>query len=307
MSAKRAVHGLRNSLASFNARGSVDAHLWTTTGKRGLQDSPAACARHDHRYELGLPGPTGTDQAQGGAGLALWWAPIDISASALRGLVACLSSEERRRANRFRRQHDRGRFIAARGWLRHLLASELRCAPSDITILTGDGGKPRLASSDLSFNASHTASIALYATSRSMEVGVDIEAIRATTDIDRMAARFLSQAEQRRLGLLSPAQREPAFFQCWTRKEALLKGVGAGLRFPLREVDVWDGDGRPATVSGWSVHDVDLAPGFAAAVAGASLDDWVPPVPRRLRALSPEIRTDYRQAVAPAAQVASGR
>ena len=139
-----------------------------------------------------------------------------------------------------------------------------------------------------------------------MEVGVDIEAIRATTDIDRMAARFLSQAEQRRLGLLSPAQREPAFFQCWTRKEALLKGVGTGLRFPLREVDVWDGDGRPATVSGWSVHDVDLAPGFAAAVAGASLDDWVPPVPRRLRALSPEIRTDYRQAVAPAARWRQG-
>ena len=212
-----------------------------------------------------------------------------------------------RRANRFRRQHDRGRFIAARGWLRHLLASELRCAPSDITIITDDGGKPRLASSDLSFNASRTASIALYATSRSMEVGVDIEAIRAMTDIDRMAARFLSQAEQRRLALLSPAQRESAFFQCWTRKEALLKGIGTGLSFPLREVDVWDGDGRPATVSGWSVHQVDLAPGFAAAVAGASLDDWVPPVPRRLRALSPEIRTDDRQAVAPAAQVASGR
>ena len=220
-------------MPSFNARGSVDAHLRTPTGKRGLQDSPPARARHDHSYEVGLPVPLGADQAQGRAGLSLWWAPLDISASALRGLVGCLSSEELRRANRFRRQHDRGRFIAARGWLRHLLASEFRCVPGDITIITDDGGKPRLASSELSFNASRTASIALYATSRSMEVGVDIEAIRAMTDTDRMAARFLSQAEQRRLALLSPAQRVSAFFQCWTRKEAFLKGVGVGLRVPL--------------------------------------------------------------------------
>lgn len=226
------------------------------------------------------------DESQAGARLSLWWAPLDISASALRGLAACLSWEERQRADRFHRPLDRARFLAARGWLRHLLASQLRRAPGDIPIVTGDRGKPRLTFSGLSFSAARSASIALYATSPTMEVGVDIEAIRANIDVDGIAARFMSPAEQRALASLPPAQRLAAFFQCWTRKEAYVKGIGTGLSFPLGGVDVWDGGGRPATVSGWSVHQVDVAPGFAAAVAGAGVGNWVPPVPRLLHALS---------------------
>ena len=65
-----------------------------------------------------------------------------------------------------------------------------------------------------------------------------------------------------------------------------MKGIGAGLTHPLRTVEVWAGGRQPVTVSGWSVHQVDLAPGFAAAVAGADLGAWVPKAPRRLGAES---------------------
>jgi 4'-phosphopantetheinyl transferase len=222
--------------------------------------------------------------SQAGARLSLWWAPLDISASALRGLTACLSSEERQHADRFHRPLDRGRFLAARGWLRGLLASQLRCAPGDVRIVTGDRGKPRLACSDLCFSAARSAGIALYATSWRMEVGVDVEAIRATADVDGIAARFFSRAEQCALASLPPAQRLAAAFQCWTGKEAYVKGIGAGLTFPLRTVDVWVSGGQPAMVTGWSVHQVDVAPGFAAAVAGAGIGEWVPSVPRKLGA-----------------------
>ena len=119
-----------------------------------------------------------------------------------------------------------------------------------------------------------------------MEVGVDVEAIRATADVDGIAARFFSRAEQRALASLPRAQRLAASFHCWTRKEAYVKGIGTGLSFPLRNVDVWDGSRRPATVSGWSVHQVDVSPEFAAAVAGAGLGNCVPEVPRRLGASS---------------------
>jgi 4'-phosphopantetheinyl transferase len=226
------------------------------------------------------------DEARAGAGLSLWWAPLDISATALRGLSSCLSSEERQRADLFHRPLDRARFRAARGWLRRLLASQLLCAPGEIRIVTGDSGKPGVACSDLRFSAARSAGIALYATSWRMEVGVDVEAIRAT-NVDGIAARFFSPAEQRALASLPPAQRLTASFECWTRKEAYVKGIGAGLTFPLRTVDVWTGGRQPAIVSGWSVHQVDLAPGFAAAVAGADLGEWVPEVPRKLGA--PEV------------------
>jgi 4'-phosphopantetheinyl transferase len=121
-----------------------------------------------------------------------------------------------------------------------------------------------------------------------MDVGVDVEEIQASADVDGIAARFFSPGEQRALASVAPAQRTAACFQCWTRKEAYGKGTGDGLSFPLRTVDVWAGDRQRTIVSGWSVHQVDLAPGFAAAVAGSDLGEWVPNVPRKLGAPSPE-------------------
>lgn len=234
-----------------------------------------------HHYSVDVPV---TDRADAPPAriVRLLWAPLDISPSHLRGLAGCLSSEELQRAARFHRPLDRARFLAARGWLRHLLAIELRCAPSDIRIVADHGRKPRLACADLCFSSARSAGIALYATSWRMEVGVDIEAIRATADINGIVARFMSPAEQRALLALPPTPRLAALFQCWTRKEAYAKGIGTGVRLPLRDIDVWERGARAATLSGWSIHQVDIAPGFAAAVAGASLDDWVPQDPRRL-------------------------
>jgi 4'-phosphopantetheinyl transferase len=224
------------------------------------------------------------DEAQADAGLSLWWAPLDISATALRGLASCLSPEERRRADLFHRPLHRARFIAARGWLRRLLASQLLCAPAEVPIVTGDGGKPGLACTDLCFSAARSEAIALYATSRRMHVGVDVEAIRANAEIDAIAAKFFSPAERRALASLPPAQRLAAAFQCWTCKEAYAKGIGAGLTFPLRTVEVWAGGRQRVIVSAWSVHQVDMAGGFAAAVAGDGLGERVPKAPRQLGA-----------------------
>jgi 4'-phosphopantetheinyl transferase len=255
---------------------------------------------------VGLPVPSGTDESQDDSRVSLWWASLNVSGSTLPRLTACLSSEERKRADSFRRPLDRRRFLAARGWLRHLLASQLGCVPGDVPKVTGDRGKPRLACSDLFFNASWTASIALYATSWRMDVGVDIEAIRTIADVDGIVARFMSPAEQRALASLPPAHRLAAFFQCWTRKEAYVKGIGTGLGFPLPDLDVWDGGRRQATVSGWSIHQVDVAPGFAAAVAGTGPGEWVPQGPRRLVASS--LAYSYRPppGCSPRALVAQG-
>jgi 4'-phosphopantetheinyl transferase len=75
-----------------------------------------------------------------------------------------------------------------------------------------------------------------------MDVGVDVELIRADADLDGIAAKFFTRAEQDALASLPPAQRLAASFHCWTRKEAYLKGIGAGLTSPLlRTVDVWAG------------------------------------------------------------------
>ncbi len=131
-----------------------------------------------------------------------------------------------------------------------------------------------LVDGDLRFNTSRSGGIALFATSRTTEVGVDIEEIRSTVDVEGMAARFFSPAERAALASLGPAQRPAAFFQCWTRKEAYVKGTATGLTVPITTIDV--GVGGETNVSGWAVHQVDVAPGFAAAVAVHRYDGTVP-------------------------------
>ena len=227
----------------------------------------------------GVPAPARADASKDGARVSLWWAPLDVPASTLQSLAACLSAQEGRRAAELRRHVDRERFVAVRGWLRRLLAGELGCDPREVQIVTDDGGKPMVEGSDLRFNASRSAGLALFATSWQTEVGVDIEAIREDVDIEGIARRFFSPAEQRALASLSPVHRLSASFQCWTRKEAFAKGIGTGLTFPLPSVDVWAADGRSMTVSDWTIHQVDVGIGYAAAVAVTGLEGWVPPVP----------------------------
>jgi 4'-phosphopantetheinyl transferase len=226
--------------------------------------------------------PAGAAEVKADARLSLWWAPLDLSASALHGLAVLLSPEERQRADRYHRPLDRGRCLAARGWLRHLLARQLLCAPSEVQIVTDDLGKPGIAGSSLCFSTARSQGIALYATSWGMEVGVDIEWVRPSVDVGGIAARFFTTAERRALASLPPAERLEASFRCWTRKEAYGKGIGAGLDFPLDTIDVWLGDGQAAEVSGWSVHQVAVAGGLAAAVAGADVGGWIPGIPHRI-------------------------
>ena len=102
---------------------------------------------------------------------------------------------------------------------------------------TGVYGKPALAAMSsmprVRFNLSHTDTIALFAFTLSAEVGVDVERIRALTDMDEIARRFFSKEEVVDLHRLPMHSRERAFFACWTAKEAYIKGIGEGLSMPL--------------------------------------------------------------------------
>jgi 4'-phosphopantetheinyl transferase len=160
----------------------------------------------------------------------------------------------------------------------------LQCLPHEIEIVTGDHGKPKLGSFDLRFSVSRSAGYALYATSWKGDIGVDVEMIRPMPDMEGIATRFFSRTEQLTLASLPPAERLTGFFQCWTRKEAFVKGVGTGLGFPSSTVDIWADGAQPGLVSGWSVYQVDVAPEFAAAVAGADLGQRLPTTLHRVGA-----------------------
>jgi 4'-phosphopantetheinyl transferase len=184
-------------------------------------------------------------------------ARLDAAAGEVRALEACLSASERRRAERFFFERHRRRFIVARARLRELLGARLGVAPAAVELACGANGKPRLASADLHFNVSHCGDVALVAFSKATPIGVDIEALRPIAGADEIAALFFSPSERLACALLD---KPLGFLRCWTRREALAKGLGEGLSLPPHKLE-------PARAPGWSVHSFFPLPGFIAAVA----------------------------------------
>jgi 4'-phosphopantetheinyl transferase len=202
---------------------------------------------------------------------------LDLAPGAVHALAALLSRTERERAERLRADRDRRRFIVARARLRQLLALRLGTRPESIDLVSGPRGKPALACSGLHFNVSHSEDIAVYAFSRRGEVGVDVEAIRRFREADDIAARTFSRRENEAYVALEPRLKPLGFFNCWTRKEALVKAVGHGLSMPLDDIEVTLAPGEPAKLLrlgdmtgeriGWRLRSFRPAPGFVAALA----------------------------------------
>lgn len=99
-----------------------------------------------------------------------------------------------------------------------------------------DGGKPYFKNCSLHFNFSHTEGYAALILC-DVPCGIDIEPSERTVS-PGLAARFFSERERRLIN--SAADPKTALLRLWTRKEALLKADGTGLRTRLAEVDVSD-------------------------------------------------------------------
>lgn len=161
---------------------------------------------------------------------------------------AVLSSEERDRAERFRFDHLQRRFVISHGFLRSVLAGYLQVQPSAILFQTGEHGKPFISGTELQFNLSHSGDLAVCAVTLGRRVGVDVECTRPVQELEAIVARFFAPGEAQRIR--SAANHERAFFECWTRKEAYIKGVGGGFSIPLTSFDT------SAPVPGWSLADL---------------------------------------------------
>jgi 4'-phosphopantetheinyl transferase len=108
-------------------------------------------------------------------------------------------------------------------------------------------------------------------------VGVDVEQIRPLQDIQSIADQFFCSEEATALRSLKANQSERGFYLCWTRKEAYIKAIGDGLSAPLDGFRVTLRPGQPArfiylahgtsSAEAWLLHDPQLAPNYAAALA----------------------------------------
>jgi len=217
----------------------------------------------------------------------VWQIALDLPADQIQGLYWLLAPAEQYRADRFRFERDRRRFVTARGLLRVILGRYLDLKPSHLRFVYGDHGKPALAPASvakgLQFNLSHAHALALVAVSRDRQLGIDLEYIRPIQDVEQIAGRILSPQEKGAWRALAGTEKLDAFFGLWTCKEAYTKAKGEGLARPMDQIQVGpvlgneialgsvNGDLQEA--SRWSVRQLRPEPGYVAALVVEG-HDW---------------------------------
>ncbi|MGD9549068.1 MAG: 4'-phosphopantetheinyl transferase superfamily protein [Candidatus Krumholzibacteriia bacterium] len=212
--------------------------------------------------------------------IRLWLCPVGKIDPADDRLVGVLTPAEREAASRFVFPEDARRFTAGRACLRLALGNGLGVAPGSLAFVQGPHGKPGLEPGSaprlLHFNVSHAGSLAVIAVAADRPVGIDVEWTGREGRTGEIARRMFAPAETAAMDRLKgPAARE-AFFRIWTRKEAVVKALGAGLTHPLDgftvPLDPGGADGEPFLIrlpdgSRLLVWDLDLGPGHAGALA----------------------------------------
>ena len=153
--------------------------------------------------------------------------------------------------------------------------------PSALCFETCTFGKPfvrtsRGISAAPFFSVSHSADLALITVTLDQPIGVDVERTAPIADLDLLIESCCA-ADERLAMPSNSSDKLSAFYRCWTRKEAMLKAAGLGLRVPLSSISVdcldrilprvrsVGPDLAPADQ--WSLVHLDPAPGFIGAIA----------------------------------------
>lgn len=169
---------------------------------------------------------------------------IDPNSVSTESARACLTDEEKSRADRFRFHHDAAHWTACRASLRMILGKVIQIPPREVPLVYLEFGKPALAPPYhfLHFNLSHCTSLATIALSLDGAVGIDLEEKVRAFDLLECESTFCHPAEVLRL---SSERVERAFqlLEIWTAKEAILKALGTGLSFsPVQVQTVFEVD-----------------------------------------------------------------
>jgi 4'-phosphopantetheinyl transferase len=212
----------------------------------------------------------------------VWRIALEAGAAQAQEFAHLLTPAEQARADRFRIEEDRGRFQVARTATRRILGAYLGLPPENVGIDLNQYGKPQLDASTVpaerrvQFNISHSGRWILAAFARSFPVGIDVEQVRAERVTEDLIGYIFGDNERRALQALAGEERPAAFFNGWTSKEALLKGLGLGLNVSLQAIEVSIDPHQPARLidaplehcpGQWQLRRLEISGPYAATLA----------------------------------------
>jgi len=192
-----------------------------------------------------------------------------------------LSAEEKVRAAKFSFPNKYEEFVITRGLLRDSLGTYLNKDPKQIEIKLTEYDKPftteMIDGKNISFNVSHSHGKAIIAIGLDRNIGIDIEKIRSDVEFEKLSKRYFSDTENKALMQCEHVIRAETFYTIWTRKEALVKAIGKGIAFGLKEFEVSASKDKPpfllnthwdnAQLEKWTIINVEAPDGYITSLA----------------------------------------
>ena len=199
-----------------------------------------------------------------------------VNEAAVASAAILLNEEERARMERMRLGIARHEFVVGRAMLRVLAGAASACGPREVTIGVGEHGKPRV--EGVEFSVAHSHGLVVLAVCREAAVGVDVEWAEREIEALEIARSTFAPGEVKRIEQAAEgAERARAFFEVWTRKEAIVKAHGQGLTIPLESFEATEGEQEQAVelvVKGDArllyVCGIDVGEGFCGALAAGA-------------------------------------
>jgi 4'-phosphopantetheinyl transferase len=142
---------------------------------------------------------------------------------------------------------------------------------NDFIMERGEFGKPYLRDfPQWHFNVSHSGDKLLIAVSNS-PVGIDIERIKSRKSFAGLVKKCFALSEQNYWFDLPENEKLTVFYDFWTRKEAVVKGIGRGIVLGLNrcEIDVNQPNNflNLPISENWHTQSLQISPDYCVAVA----------------------------------------
>ncbi|MFI5693518.1 4'-phosphopantetheinyl transferase family protein [Kribbella sp. NPDC051586] len=174
--------------------------------------------------------------------------------------VEDLDGAERGRLAGYVREVDRARFLLGVTITRRVLGRRfsLPAAKVGLDRTCAECGKPhgKVRADGVELSVTHSGDLVGVAIA-DVPVGIDVEAVDPELDVDAAARVALSPNEVRDLSGYDGIAKAQAFTTYWTRKEAVLKATGEGLR----------GDLQAGVPAGIQVQELEVGADHRAALA----------------------------------------
>lgn len=181
-------------------------------------------------------------------------------------LKETLTADEIEKVERYRVPSSQVQAMYVRNYLRGVLSCYSDLTPKAWRFEYGEKGKPSLIADQqiqtgLNFNISHSKEHLLIAVcqreGKPVQLGVDIEHARSSTNIDSIMKHYFSDKELADLLELNKENKRERFFDLWALKESYIKATGRGLATSLRSFSF---DFSNLTKQTLPIHSSDFKP-----------------------------------------------